>query len=193
MNVHHYLKPYSVDEIKSYYKTKTIPAAAAMMHVKGDFNLATLIRNVNFFGFEKVFYIGGDKKYDRRGTVGTHHYVDLNFIKSEKEFVSVVKDLGYTILAIENNINYVVEDFFTFFNVSRDIKPIFVFGEEQRGLSDFMLANSQQILHIRGRGTVRSLNVGTASGIVSSGYKTSSAYVGVGMAGSGSQTMAASD
>jgi tRNA G18 (ribose-2'-O)-methylase SpoU len=157
-----------VPEIKEYYINNTIPAASAMMHVTGDFNLSTLIRNSNFFGYEKVFYVGGKKHYDRRGTVGTHNYIDITFIKTEEEFVKTIKDQGYTLISIENNVNYECSDLFQFMdNVNvKDIKPIFIFGEEQKGLSDYILDNSEHILTISGKGTVRSLNVGTASGIV---------------------------
>lgn len=169
MNVHDFLKTLTVPQIKDYYKNQTIPAASAMMHVMGDFNLSTLIRNSNFFGFEQVFYVGGSKQYDRRGTVGTHHYVDTKFIKNEQDFVSLMKELGYNIISIENNINYPSDNFFEFLdeNPIHELgKPVFVFGEEQRGLSNYILDNSEHIFHISGRGTVRSLNVGTASGIV---------------------------
>jgi len=168
MNVLDHLKTKTVPEIKEYYINNTIPAASAMMHVTGDFNLSTLIRNSNFFGYEKVFYVGGKKQYDRRGTVGTHNYIDITFIKTEEEFVKTIKDQGYTLISIENNVNYECTDLFQFMdNVNvKDIKPIFIFGEEQKGLSDYILQNSAHILTISGKGTVRSLNVGTASGIV---------------------------
>lgn len=168
MNVLDHLKTKTVPEIKEYYINNTIPAASAMMHVTGDFNLSTLIRNSNFFGYEKVFYVGGKKHYDRRGTVGTHNYIDITFIKTEEEFVKIIKDQGYTLISIENNVNYECSDLFQFMdNVNvKDIKPIFIFGEEQKGLSDYILDNSEHILTISGKGTVRSLNVGTASGIV---------------------------
>ena len=168
MNVLDHLKTKTVPEIKEYYINNTIPAASAMMHVTGDFNLSTLIRNSNFFGYEKVFYVGGKKQYDRRGTVGTHNYIDITFIKTEEEFVKTIKDQGYTLISIENNVNYECSDLFQFMdNVNvKDIKPIFIFGEEQKGLSNYILDNSEHILTISGKGTVRSLNVGTASGIV---------------------------
>ena len=168
MNVLDHLKTKTVPEIKEYYINNTIPAASAMMHVTGDFNLSTLIRNSNFFGYEKVFYVSGKKHYDRRGTVGTHNYIDITFIKTEEEFVKTIKDQGYTLISIENNVNYECSDLFQFMdNVNvKDIKPIFIFGEEQKGLSDYILDNSEHILTISGKGTVRSLNVGTASGIV---------------------------
>lgn len=168
MNVLDHLKTKTVTEIKEYYINNTIPAASAMMHVTGDFNLSTLIRNSNFFGYEKVFYVGGKKQYDRRGTVGTHNYIDITFIKTEEEFVDTIKNLGYTLISIENNVNYNCVDLFQFMDIIdvENFKPIFIFGEEQKGLSDYILSNSAHILTINGKGTVRSLNVGTASGIV---------------------------
>jgi tRNA G18 (ribose-2'-O)-methylase SpoU len=173
MNVHDHLKELSVPQIKEYYYTKTIPAASAMMHVTGDFNLSTLIRNSNFFGYEKVFYVGGKKQYDRRGAVGTYNYINIEFVKTEEEFVSLVRKHGYSIISIENNISYPSQSFYKFINersISELGKPIFIFGEEKKGLSNYILDNSDHILNIEGRGTVRSLNVGTASGIVLSYY-----------------------
>lgn len=172
MNVHDNLKSLPVEEIKKYFKSNTIPAAAAMMHVSGDFNLSTLIRNANFFGLEKVFYVGGSKRYDKRGTVGTHHYVDVDFIKSERDFVVMAKNCGYSIIAIENNVNE-SQDFFKYFNSQLLYfikKPMFLFGEEQKGLSDYVLSMSDYVFHVEGRGTVRSLNVGTTSGIIFNHY-----------------------
>lgn len=167
MNVHDHLKCFSVEQIKNKYSQNTINASSAMMHVTGDFNLSTLIRTSNFFGYQKVFYVGGKKNYDRRGTVGTHHYIDVCFIKTEDEFVKIVKNDGYKLIAIENNINYYTENFFEYIdNVKVNEKQLFLFGEEQCGLSEYMLDNSDRILSIPSNGTVRSLNVGTASGIV---------------------------
>lgn len=169
MNVHDHLKTLTVAEIKTHYQNHTIPAAAAMMHVSGDFNLSTLIRNSNFFGYEKVMYVGGKKQYDRRGCVGTHNYIDVNFIKTEEEFVKKVREQNYTIIAIENNVDHPSKNFFDFVDavdVNKIGRVVFVFGEEQQGLSDYMLYNSDHILYIPANGTVRSLNAGTASGIV---------------------------
>ena len=41
-----------------------------------DFNIATVIRNSNAFLAKQVI-LYGSKQYDRRGTVGTHHYTIL--------------------------------------------------------------------------------------------------------------------
>jgi tRNA G18 (ribose-2'-O)-methylase SpoU len=47
-----------------------------------------------------------------------------------------------------------------------------IFGEEQRGLSPMALGMADDIVYIPQLGSVRSLNVGTASGIVMYDYVT---------------------
>jgi tRNA G18 (ribose-2'-O)-methylase SpoU len=176
MNVLDHLKNFTIDEVKSFCKTSCIDAGVAMMHVNGDFNLSTLVRNANFFGFKEAIYVGGTKKWDRRGTVGTHHYTNLSHYKTEEEFVNYIKENQYVLIAIENNIpdysyktvNLFEEDIF--YGIEN---PMFVFGEEKNGLSDYMLDNSEVIITIPAFGSVRSLNVGTTSGIVMSFYRNS--------------------
>jgi tRNA G18 (ribose-2'-O)-methylase SpoU len=174
MNVHDHLKNESVENIKNICKSSSIDAAVAMVHVNGDFNLSTLVRNANFFGFKEVFYIAGSKKWDRRGSVGTHHYTDLIHFKNENEFITNAFENGYQLIAVENNVpKYIEKTKFLFDSNVFDCikKPLFIFGEEQSGLSDNILDNSLRIVTIEGYGSVRSLNVGTSSGIVMSFYR----------------------
>ena len=176
MNVLDHLKSSSIDDIKSYCKNTCINAGAAMIHVNGDFNLSTLVRNANFFGFKETFYVGGSKQWDRRGTVGTHHYTDLNHIKSEEDFVNYCKDSEYTLIAVENNIHKYSDKTVSIFNqwvFSGVDKPMFVFGEEKSGLSEFILDSCEFVVTIPAFGSVRSLNVGTTSGIIMSYYRNS--------------------
>jgi tRNA G18 (ribose-2'-O)-methylase SpoU len=174
MNVLDHLKSKSVDDIKSYCQNNCIDAGVAMMHVNGDFNLSTLVRNANFFGFKEAMYVGGSKQWDRRGTVGTHHYTDLSHLKTEEDFFAYVNDNGYTLIAVENNIPKYSDKTVSIFNhwVFTGVdKPMFVFGEEKAGLSDYILDNSDYIVTIPAYGSVRSLNVGTTSGIVMGFYR----------------------
>jgi tRNA G18 (ribose-2'-O)-methylase SpoU len=174
MNVLDHLKSSSVDDIKTYCKSTSINAGVAMMHVNGDFNLSTLVRNANFFGFKEAFYVGGSKQWDRRGTVGTHHYTDLKHIKTEEDFVSYVRLNNYTLIAIENNIpeyDNKTCNLFSYNCFDSSCYPMFIFGEEKCGLSNYMLDQSDMIITIPAYGSVRSLNVGTTSGIVMSFYR----------------------
>ena len=112
-------------------KTKN-PIAVCMEHWKGDFNISTLIRNANAFNVEKIFYLG-KKRFDRRGTVGTHHYVDLKFLDGGiPELVELKK--RYTFIAIDNNISD-THKLREFDWNTLEKPPLVFFGEEGLGLT----------------------------------------------------------
>jgi tRNA G18 (ribose-2'-O)-methylase SpoU len=170
MNVLDGLKDLSIPDIAKYCQDKSIPASVAMINIGGDFNLSTMIRNANFFGFRSVHYVG-KKKWDKRGSVGTHHYTPLYHHKDESSFISQCS--GRTIIAIENNIPEYSHKTINLFDYkfNNTSQPIFLFGEENKGLSDWILGRSDIILTIPSYGSVRSLNVGTTSGIVMGIYR----------------------
>ena len=170
MNVLDNLKDLQIPEIAEYCRTKSIPSSVGMINIGGDFNLSTMIRNANFFGFSSVHYVG-KKKWDKRGSVGTHHYTPIYHHKDEASFVAQLS--GRSIVAIENNIPQYEHKTSNLFHYGFEklIQPIFLFGEESQGLSDFILDKCDIILTIPNYGSVRSLNVGTTSGIVMGLYR----------------------
>lgn len=170
MNVLDNLKHLEVPDIADYCHKNSIAASVAMVNIGGDFNLSTMIRNANFFGFRSVHYIG-KKKWDKRGSVGTHHYTPVYHHKDESSFISQLS--GRSIIAIENNIPEYSHKTSNLFDYKFDntTQPIFLFGEENKGLSNFILDRSDIILTIPNYGSVRSLNVGTTSGIVMGIYR----------------------
>lgn len=172
MNVLDSLKNLQVSEIAEYCANSSIPASVAMINIGGDFNLSTMVRNANFFGFSSVHYVG-KKKWDKRGSVGTHHYTPMFHYKTEEEFIKVMSSTGRPLIAIENNIpayKDITFDPFSF-DFSNIDEPIFIFGEENAGLSETVLMACSCVLTIPTYGSVRSLNVGTTSGIIMSIYR----------------------
>ena len=151
------------DEIKDQLKSTRHPFAVLMEHWKGDFNIGTLIRNSNAFNANEVFYVGR-KRYDRRGAVGTHHYIDLNYIDDFEDLWSL-KD-KYTFVCLDNNIEGVVsmEDF------EWPDNALMIFGEEGEGVTSEMLELADHVVSIKQYGSVRSMNVGTTSGIAMYDY-----------------------
>lgn len=170
MNVLDGLKDLAVPDIANYCHSQSIPASVAMINISGDFNLSTMVRNANFFGFRSVHYIG-KKKWDKRGSVGTHHYTPMYYHKDETSFISQCP--SRTIIAVENNIPEYTDKTVNLFDYKFDTvtEPIFVFGEENKGLSNAILDRANIILTIPNYGSVRSLNVGTTSGIVMGLYR----------------------
>lgn len=170
-NVRDHLKELTVEAIKNYCAASTMPAAIAMTHIEGDFNLSNVLRSANFFGFRDMFYIGGGRQWDKRGAVGTHHYTPITYIPTIEEFFKII-DGRYIPIALENNVQFPMQNLFDY---RWPDSPVIIVGEEQLGLSNDVLTKCQTIVTIPSHGSVRSLNVstaaGTAMGLVRSQYE----------------------
>ena len=170
-NVIDSLKNFSVEEIQKYYIENSINAAIAMTHTEQDFNLSNVIRTANFLGFREVFYVGGPRKYDRRGCVGVQNYIPITHCKTKDEFFDIIKD-RYIPIALENNLplNCVGEPI-NLFDFTWPKNPVIIVGEEQSGIPSDILIRCKSFIEIYAHGTVRSMNVGTAAGIAMSVYR----------------------
>jgi tRNA G18 (ribose-2'-O)-methylase SpoU len=136
-----------------------------------DFNIATCIRNANAFLAKRVF-IYGSKQYDRRGTVGTHHYVRSVHCGTLDRLVqgldTLAEEVGpLHIVAVDNIKNARRIDSYAW---PKEKHVVMVLGQEQVGVPQELLTMAQDCVYIAQYGSVRSLNVGTASGVVMYDY-----------------------
>jgi tRNA G18 (ribose-2'-O)-methylase SpoU len=134
------------------------PFAVLFEQIRGDFNIGTGIRNSNAFNALEVFYYGPRKKFDRRGAVGTYHYVDLKYLPTIED-VKKLKE-KYTFVGVDCIPGSIPMESFVW-----PKNTLMCFGEEGSGLSKEIIELCDVIVHITQYGSVRSLNVGTASGI----------------------------
>jgi len=163
-NVIDYYKGWQTEMIRADLDTKRLPFIVALENISGDFNKSSAIRNMNaFLGLE--VWIIGKRKYDRRGTVGTHHYEHIKYFDTWGQALSTGYTNSYEIVAFDN-----VDGAKSLHEYLWPENVIMMFGEEQRGLSNEALALADEILYIPMRGSVRSLNVATASGIAMYDY-----------------------
>lgn len=160
MNVIDQYKELSVAKIKEDLNRKSFPYSIMMQHINGDFNISTFIRNGNAFGAKEIFY-WGKKKWDRRGAVGSHNYKQLTHLKSFDDIKSLKEK--YRFVAIDNNIEKDCKNIYDFKPQENDI---YIFGEEGKGITSEVLDICDTFVFIEQFGSVRSLNVGTASGII---------------------------
>ena len=135
-------KNWSTESIRKDLQRTANPFGVCMEHWQGDFNISTLIRNANAFNAKKVYYLG-KKKYDRRGTVGTHHYIDLDYLGISYNSLVELKN-EYTIVAIDNNVpnTHKLGEFD--WNMLEK-PPLMVFGEEGVGLTSEVLKIAKKI------------------------------------------------
>lgn len=177
--IDHY-KYWNDDAIRADLDSKRFDYSIVCCNIGNDFNIATVIRNSNAF-LAKEVVIYGNKKYDRRGTVGTHHYTNFKHVKSVDNLFDYIMDLRHTygndfktrrcrevrLVAVDNvsdasNINHYTFD--------SNVYYVFIFGQEQIGIPQEVLDIADDIIYIPQYGSVRSINVGTASGIVMNNY-----------------------
>lgn len=136
-----------------------------------DFNIATVIRNSNAF-LAKSVWIYGNKQYDRRGTVGTHNYMKFNHVKAIDDVKRSIEQLAKNyknlrIVGVDNVRNATAIDKYQW---PKNEHTLMIFGQEQTGIPDELLDLCDDLVYIRQYGSVRSLNVGTASGIAMYDY-----------------------
>lgn len=152
-------KNLSNEEIKNDLKSKHFPFAVLMENWKGDYNFSTLVRNANAFNAKEVFYLSNKKKYDKRGAVGTYNYTDVKHLKSLSDLEALKEK--YVFIGVDNIRGSVSMNDFRYPN-----NTLFIFGEEGTGLTEDIQKMCSNIVHIPQFGSVRSLNAGTASGII---------------------------
>lgn len=163
-NVKDEFKALTVEQIRSSLQETSFPYAVCFEHWIGDFNLGTGIRNANAFNSREVFYLG-DKRWDKRAAVGVHNYTSINFLPTIEDFIQL-KD-KYYIVGVDNITGSVPLS-----SYSWKENTLMVFGEEGVGLTPEIQKLCQEMVAIEMFGSVRSLNSGTASGIVMNDFIT---------------------
>lgn len=135
-----------------------------------DFNIATVIRNANAFLSKKVV-LYGDKKYDRRGTVGTHHYTHFEHLPTKSDLLEFVNRMNFhRIVGIDNVEGALELPKYDWGTPKKNEDILMIFGQEQVGVPQDLLDLCDDVVYIPQYGSVRSLNVGTASGIAMYDY-----------------------
>jgi len=157
-NVEDRFKEKTTQEIKQELKDTSFPYAICMEHLIGDFNFGTVVRNANAFNAREMFYLG-DKKWDRRSSVGCHCYTDVQWLPTIEDFIKLQE--RYTIVGVDNVPGAIPISKYRF-----EPNTLLVFGEEGVGLTPATQSFCKDIVYIEQFGSVRSINVGTASGIV---------------------------
>ena len=179
-NVTDFYKGKSDDEIRSDLDQRRGEMISIMQNLSHDFNKASAVRNSNAFGMRKLIFLNpenpaipdapeGIKKWDRRGSLGTQNYEHIEH-RRVTDYQAVFDQLhadGYTIYAVDNTAGYQPQ---SLYNVTFPAKSAFLFGEERLGLADDLIAAADAMIYIPQYGSVRSINVSVAHGIIAAFY-----------------------
>lgn len=163
-------KGWLLEEIREDLAATQSSVVVIFQNIQGDFNAATGIRNALWFN-SRGCYLFGRRRWDRRGAVGAHNYIDVDTVPSFEDSVAELRAEGYRIVAAEIASGAVPLPAYQWAE-----KTAIVFGEEQAGLSDDVLSLVDDVVYIPDRGSVRSLNVGVSSGIMLYDYHAKMGY-----------------
>lgn len=179
-NVTDFYKGKSDDEIRADLDQRRGEMISIMQNLSHDFNKASAVRNSNAFGMRKLIFLNpenpaipdapeGIKKWDRRGSLGTQNYEHIEH-RRVTDYQAVFDQLhadGYTIYAVDNTPGYQPQ---SLYSVNFPAKSAFLFGEERLGLADDLIAAADAMIYIPQYGSVRSINVSVAHGIIAAFY-----------------------
>lgn len=176
LNVHDHLKDKNVEELRGLCNQDRCRFGVAVLNVTGELNVGTIVRNALLTGARKVGILGR-RKYDKRGTVGSENYIDVERIDAlNDDGLTINRDLfwdwmnknGFRPVFCELGGTPLHE--IDWYNIVHSVQPLnicLVFGNENRGVQTDLLHDRRgRIVSISQRGVIRSFNVGTASGIV---------------------------
>lgn len=160
-----YFKYWKDDAIRANLDERRHNYSILISNVVKDFNCGTIIRNSNAFLAKEVI-IYGNKKFDRRSTIGTHLYSNLKYVRETEEL-----DLSNSVVVgIDNVAGAVPMETFDWKKIQGDKHLTMIFGQEDIGITEELLKLCHHIVYIKQYGSTRSLNVGTASGIAMFSY-----------------------
>lgn len=151
-----------------------------LQNLSHDFNKATAVRNHNAFSGREIVFLNPDnpmdkenaegaKKWNKKGAVGAQHYEHISHhrILDYQTLFNKWHDEGYMIYAVDNTPGYELHNVF---DVTFPKKSVFLFGEEQIGLANDLIEAADEMIYIPQTGSVRSLNVSVAHGIIAALY-----------------------
>lgn len=167
-NVYTPFQEMTKEKTKSISNKLCLPYAVCLLNFNGDSNIGMTVRTSAVMGASEV-YIIGNKKYDKRSTVGAYHYIKINRSPWLTEPVRFFEAEGYVPIIIEQGGEPLEEfDFRPYFKP--DKKPVLIMGSEGNGLDKEWLTKLKdagaKTVTISQCGIIRSLNVSIAASMV---------------------------
>lgn len=158
-NIIDYYKYWNEDAIRADLDQRRHPFAVMVENLAIDYNIGTVLRNANAFLAQKM-WIAGSGSWDRRGAMGVQNYEHVEKTRSGLEVIEHYKQQGYGIVAVDNQpgAQNIME-----FEWPREC--LMIFGQENIGVSPWSIEAADALVYIPQWGSVRSLNVGVASGL----------------------------
>jgi len=145
---------------------KQFPITLVCDRVNSPANIGSIFRIADSFGAEKIYFCGEDitviSKRMQRTARSTHEIIRYEQSEQTIQIVEKLKKEKYNIVSLEiTNTSIPVSEY----QIAPTEKIALIIGEENLGVSENILALSDQSIHINMYGNNSSMNVATATGI----------------------------
>lgn len=158
-NVVEHFKTMEAECVRAELDENRSDLVLVLENIAYDINVGGLIRTFNIVNGARVFIVGR-KQWDRRGAVGTHNYMYVEYETEMSDVIVRLKSMGYRVVAAE-----IAESAEPLHTYKFEQKTALVMGAEATGISKETLAMADDLVYIPQRGSARSMNV-TAAGSV---------------------------
>jgi len=154
----------STEEFKEAVKT---PVIVVLDDVRSLHNIGAFFRTADAFLIEKIYLCGitatPPNKEIHKTALGATETVDWEYAKEVGDLVHRLKNENIKIISVEQAEGAVM---LNDFEVRHDVKYALVFGNEVKGVSQYVVDQSDAVVEIPQLGTKHSLNVSVSGGIV---------------------------
>ncbi|WP_179345147.1 TrmH family RNA methyltransferase [Winogradskyella ursingii] len=149
----------------SKFKKKKLPIILVCDNITNAPNIGSLFRAADAFGIERIIFCGNNISMGKRMTKtsrATEKYVDYTIEKEIKFIIEDFKRNNYYLIALEITKN---SQPLSSFQLNSNKPIVLILGDENFGVSNFILSQVDAILHIDMFGQNSSMNVTHATSI----------------------------
>lgn len=176
-NVHNHYKEMSLEDLNYVTSLDRLPFSVMCLNLTGDMNIGVICRMSHLMGAES-FYVFGRRKVDNRPFVGSEkyiHYEKIDALDDAREQIDVkaledflTENSYFPIFCEQGGHKYDSIDWGKELKYCASLrtKPLFVFGNEGKGIPKEILDVGGSIISIPQRGVIRSYNVSSAASII---------------------------
>jgi tRNA G18 (ribose-2'-O)-methylase SpoU len=154
----------SVEEFKRSVKT---PVIAVLENIRSAYNVGSVFRTADAFLLEAVYITGYTAKPPhkeiKKTALGAEDSVEWSYFPNATEAILQLKNLGYTIYAVEQVVESLKLQDVQF---GEQDKIAVIFGNEVTGVEEATILQCDGCIEIPQLGMKHSLNIATAAGVV---------------------------
>lgn len=166
------IKKLKLDELnrpglEEFKKQKKLPVTVILDNVRSMHNVGSVFRTSDGFAVERIFLCGITGQPPHREiektALGATQSIDWKYFSETAESIRLLKEEGYTIIAVEQAENSTM---LNTFQPSNDTKYALIFGNEVNGVSEDAMSLIDACIEIPQFGTKHSFNIVVSAGIV---------------------------